>query len=176
MSNPNSLLPFSDLRQLDNRQRPVPAGVPGELYFGGETTAAGYLNLPGETASKFIKNPFYAGGCGKMYRTGDLVRWRSDRSEMDFLGRVDNQIKLRGFRIELAEIEAVLFTVPGVKTAAVIVHVRWRDPSIFPPQTQSPTHTHTKAPPDSFERMFHATRSLCNRSAPPSARVRPHGA
>lgn len=108
--------------QLDNRQRPVPPGVPGELYFGGETTAAGYLNLPEETNKRFVPNPFYKGGCGKMYRTGDLVRWRSDRSEMDFLGRVDNQIKLRGFRIELAEIEAVLFTVPGVKTAAVIVH------------------------------------------------------
>jgi amino acid adenylation domain-containing protein len=107
---------------LDDRLQPVPPGVPGELFFGGETTATGYLNLPELTAEKFLPNPFYKGGCGRMYRTGDLVRWRSDCSEMDFLGRVDFQIKLRGFRIELGEIETVLETVPVVKKAVVLLH------------------------------------------------------
>jgi amino acid adenylation domain-containing protein len=108
---------------LDGQLQPRPIGVPGELFIGGDGLAAGYLHRPELTAEKFIRNPFSDDPESKLYRTGDLVRWREDGS-LEFLGRVDLQVKLRGFRIELEEIEAVLASHPDVAGAAAKVYER----------------------------------------------------
>ncbi|WP_158517254.1 non-ribosomal peptide synthetase [Moorena producens] len=102
---------------LDRQLEPVPIGVPGELYIGGDGLARGYLNRPQLTASRFIDNPF---GTGRLYKTGDLVRYLPE-GNIEFNGRIDNQVKLRGFRIELGEIEALLATHPQVREAVVIL-------------------------------------------------------
>ena len=97
----------------------APVGVPGELLIGGDDgLARGYLNQPELTAEKFIPDPFRP--AGKVYRSGDLVRWRPDL-ELDFLGRIDHQVKLRGLRIELGEIEAALLAHPQVRMAVVLL-------------------------------------------------------
>jgi amino acid adenylation domain-containing protein len=103
---------------LDARHRPVPPGVPGELYIGGLPLARGYWNRPALTEERFLPDPFVADVHGRMYKTGDQVRWLAN-GEIDFLGRNDAQIKLRGFRIELSEIESHLARYPGVEEAAV---------------------------------------------------------
>jgi amino acid adenylation domain-containing protein len=105
---------------LDNRQQPVPLGVPGELYIGGDGVALGYFRRPEMTAEKFVADQFRAGG-RRMYRTGDLVRMLPGGT-LEFLGRLDNQVKIRGFRIELGEIETVLMQQPGIKEAVAIAH------------------------------------------------------
>jgi amino acid adenylation domain-containing protein len=105
---------------LDRECQPVPAGVSGELFLGGQGVARGYLNRPELTAEKFIPNPFSERGGEKMYRTGDQVKWGKN-GNLEFLGRLDQQVKVRGYRIELGEIEAVLQTHEGVRACAVIV-------------------------------------------------------
>ncbi|UYP19938.1 amino acid adenylation domain-containing protein [Rhodococcus sp. Z13] len=104
---------------LDRNLHPVPAGTPGELYIGGVQVAQGYLRRPALTAQRFVADPF--GGPGaRLYRTGDLARWDT-RGELEYLGRGDDQIKLRGLRIELGELEAALEAVTGVTRAVATV-------------------------------------------------------
>ncbi|MDP5209825.1 non-ribosomal peptide synthetase [Microbulbifer sp. 2205BS26-8] len=105
---------------LDPQGEPVPVGVSGEIYVGGDGLALGYLNLPELTAERFIDNPFRPEPA-KMYRTGDLGRWNEDGS-IEFMGRNDFQVKIRGFRIELAEIESQLRQCQGLKDALVVAH------------------------------------------------------
>ncbi|GEJ57769.1 non-ribosomal peptide synthetase [Anaeromyxobacter diazotrophicus] len=102
---------------LDARQRPVPVGVPGELCIGGVGVARGYLHRPELTVERFLPDPFQPGG--RLYRTGDLARWRADGT-IEFLGRIDQQVKVRGFRIEPAEVEAALRRHPAVRECVVL--------------------------------------------------------
>ena len=105
---------------LDKRFNPVPVGVAGELTIGGEGLARGYLNRPELTAEKFIPDPFSDEPGARMYRTGDLARYLPD-GNIEFLGRIDNQVKVRGHRIELDEIETLLRHHPDVRETVVIV-------------------------------------------------------
>ncbi|MFD7617130.1 amino acid adenylation domain-containing protein [Streptomyces sp. NPDC059802] len=110
--------PNTQLYVLDDELRPVPVGVGGELYAGGLLLGRGYVNAPGLTASRFVANPFAEDG-SRLYRTGDLARFAPDGS-LDFLGRADNQIKIRGMRLETEDVEVGLAEHPGVRHTCVV--------------------------------------------------------
>ena len=115
-------IPGSTCQVVDRFGHLAPVGLPGELLVGGEGVAAGYLNQPELTARSFaVPEPGHeAGNPGRYYRTGDMVRWRED-GQLDFLGRMDRQVKLRGHRVELDEVEAALSGHPGVRAVAAVV-------------------------------------------------------
>lgn len=114
-------LPNTQLYVLDPQYQPVPIGVAGELYIGGIGLARGYHNQPSLTAERFVPNPFHNEWSARLYKTGDKVRYLPDGT-LEFLGRHDHQVKIRGLRIELQEIEIVLCQSPEVKDAVVIAH------------------------------------------------------
>ncbi|WP_163786631.1 non-ribosomal peptide synthetase, partial [Myxococcus vastator] len=114
--------PFANVRMyvLDAHLEPVPLGLPGELYIAGASLARGYLGQPALTAERFIPNPFGTTPGERLYRTGDQVRWLA-HGTLEYLGRIDTQVKVRGFRIELAEVETALLSAPGVRAAVALV-------------------------------------------------------
>jgi acyl-coenzyme A synthetase/AMP-(fatty) acid ligase len=105
------------VRVLDERGEPAPVGVSGELYIGGRGVARGYLNRPEETGVRFVDDLAAAGS--RLYRTGDRVRWRGD-GNLEYLGRIDQQLKIRGYRIEPGEVEATLRRHPAVADCVVL--------------------------------------------------------
>ncbi|MDG4786446.1 amino acid adenylation domain-containing protein [Micromonospora sp. WMMD1102] len=114
--------PLGDLRiyLLDGYGNLVPVGVPGEIHVGGPGVARGYLRRPELTAQRFVPDPFAGVPGARMYRSGDLARRRPDGG-LDFLGRIDDQVQIRGYRVELGEIETVLAAHPGIRDAVVVV-------------------------------------------------------
>jgi amino acid adenylation domain-containing protein/FkbM family methyltransferase len=110
----------TQIHLLDAYLSPTPVGLPGELYIGGVNVGRGYYNRPDTTAERFLPNPFSASPGARLYRTGDLARYLPGGA-IEFLGRIDHQVKLRGMRVELGEIESVLAEHPAVQEAAVVV-------------------------------------------------------
>ena len=119
-------LPNTQAYVLDAEQCPVPVGIPGELYIGGDGLARGYWQQPGLTSKKFVPDHLGNGSGGRLYRTGDLVRYRQT-GDLEFLGRMDHQVKVRGFRIELGEIQANLLAHSRVQECVVMVRTEGSD-------------------------------------------------
>jgi len=113
------VIPDLRLYILDAHRQPMPVGVPGELYVGGNGVARGYLNRPELTAERFVADPFDNRTDARLYRTGDLARFSAD-GNIEYLGRIDDQVKIRGFRIELGEIEKNLDSHPGIARSVVM--------------------------------------------------------
>jgi len=133
----------TQLYVLDPNMNPVPPGVMGELYIGGAGVARGYLNRPELTQQKFLADPFSGRSGARLYKTGDLARYRQDGT-LEFLGRIDDQVKVRGYRVELGEIEATLADHSGVKSCVVLA--REDEPGdkqlvgyVVPSENESPT-------------------------------------
>jgi amino acid adenylation domain-containing protein/thioester reductase-like protein len=114
-------LPHAQVLVLDDDGKPVPAGAVGQIYIGGQGVARGYLGQPARTAERFVPDPFAAAAGARMYKTGDIGRWLDDQN-LDVIGRADRQLKVRGFRVEPAEIEGALSSHPGIRRAAVVAH------------------------------------------------------
>jgi amino acid adenylation domain-containing protein len=132
---------------LDSDMNPVEAGETGELYAGGDGVARGYFNAPDATSDKFLTDPFVGQPRQRMYRTGDLARWRSDGS-IEFVGRLDNQVKVLGYRIEPAEIESVIHRHGQVKQACVVAQTEngsKRLAAFFIPSNSAPTSEELRA-------------------------------
>ena len=121
----------------------MPIGIAGELYVGGVSVGRGYLNDPGQTNRSFLRDPFSGSRAARLYRTGDLARWRSD-GMLECFGRIDHQVKIRGCRVEVEEIEHVLMEHPSIRSAAVIV----RENSRGEPQLIAYLVTATDKSPD----------------------------
>ncbi|MCA9171671.1 MAG: LLM class flavin-dependent oxidoreductase, partial [Planctomycetales bacterium] len=112
-------IPFARMYVLNEQMQPVPPGVPGELFIGGELVVRGYHGKPDMTAERFLPDPFVENPTARMYRTGDQARWRTD-GQLEFLGRNDHQVKIRGYRIELGEIEARLAQHARIEQVVVV--------------------------------------------------------
>ncbi|MET9443779.1 non-ribosomal peptide synthase/polyketide synthase [Streptomyces sp. NPDC006610] len=150
--------PLANVRAyvLDDRLRPVPPGVGGELYLAGAQLARGYAGRPGPTAARFLADPFGPPG-SRMYRTGDLARWSAD-GRLDYLGRVDDQVKVRGHRIEPGEVEAVLTDLPEVAAAAVV--------AVADPHGHTRLAAHLVPAPGAGRLDVGAVRAACRRVLP----------
>jgi len=139
-------LPGTQALILDEMLNPCPPGTPGELILAGPQLSTGYLNRPGQTAAAFIAHPDLAGT--RAYKTGDLAAWRPD-GRIAYMGRMDDQIKIRGMRVELAEIEAALLELPAIKAAAATVQNGAIAAYIV--QTDSPAQSDAKDAPTLLE-------------------------
>ncbi|SUA46129.1 Linear gramicidin synthase subunit D [Nocardia africana] len=135
---------------LDARLRPVPIGVPGELYLSGAALARGYLNRPAVTAASFVANPYGVPGT-RMYRTGDIVRWTA-QATLQYVGRLDFQVKIRGQRVELGEIDAALLAHPAVATAVTVTRTGPGGRTVLAAYVTTDSAT-TAAPGDILERL-----------------------